>query len=69
MLVFNSRLKFFPSKLKSSWSGLYTITQVFPYGSLEVTGANGSFNVNGHRVSHYFAGEALGEEEIMVFKT
>ena len=69
VLVFNSRLKFFPGKLKSKWSAPYTITQMFPYGSLKVTGANGTFMVNGHRVKHYIAGEPLGEEEIMVFET
>ncbi|XP_057517961.1 uncharacterized protein LOC130798882 [Amaranthus tricolor] len=64
VLFFNFRLKFFLGKLKSRWFGPYTITQVFPYGSLEGTGANGSFKVNGHRVKHYIAGEPLGEEEI-----
>ena len=42
VLVFNFHLKFFLGKLKSRWSGTYTVTQVFPYGSLEETGANGS---------------------------
>ncbi|XP_057528973.1 uncharacterized protein LOC130807686 [Amaranthus tricolor] len=69
VLVFNSRLKFFLGKLKSRWLGPYTITQVFPYGSLEVTRANGSFKVNGHQVKHYFVSEPLGEEEIMIFET
>ena len=50
VLVFNARLKFFPGKFKSKWSGPYTITQLFPYGSLKVTGVNRTFKVNGHRV-------------------
>ncbi|GKC71136.1 reverse transcriptase domain-containing protein, partial [Tanacetum coccineum] len=54
-LLFNSRLKIFSGKLKSRWSGPFTITQVFPYGAVELSQANGpNFKVNGHRVKHYF---------------
>ncbi|GJU13575.1 reverse transcriptase domain-containing protein [Tanacetum coccineum] len=35
VLLFNSRLKMFSGKLKSRWSGPFTITQVFPYGTVE----------------------------------
>ncbi|GJU22202.1 hypothetical protein Tco_1155544 [Tanacetum coccineum] len=38
VLVFNSRLKLFPGKLKSRWYGPYTISKVFPYGTVEVCG-------------------------------
>ncbi|GJR87305.1 reverse transcriptase domain-containing protein [Tanacetum coccineum] len=31
VLLFNSRLKIFSGKLKTRWSGPFTITQVFPY--------------------------------------
>nr|GEW49782.1 reverse transcriptase domain-containing protein [Tanacetum cinerariifolium] len=34
VLLFNSRLKIFLGKLKTRWSGPFTITQVFPYGTL-----------------------------------
>ncbi|GJW96961.1 reverse transcriptase domain-containing protein [Tanacetum coccineum] len=33
VLLFNSRLKIFSGKLKSRWSGPFTIVQVFPYGT------------------------------------
>ena len=36
VLLFNSRLKLFPGKLKSKWSGPFTIVQVFPYGGVEI---------------------------------
>nr|GEW71124.1 reverse transcriptase domain-containing protein [Tanacetum cinerariifolium] len=36
VLLFNSRLKIFSRKLKSRWSGPFTITQVFPYGTIEL---------------------------------
>ncbi|XP_056161225.1 uncharacterized protein LOC130135637 [Syzygium oleosum] len=35
VLLYNSRLKLFPGKLRSRWSGPYTVTQVFPYGAVE----------------------------------
>ncbi|GJY55583.1 reverse transcriptase domain-containing protein, partial [Tanacetum coccineum] len=37
VLLFNSRLKIFSSKLKTRWSGLFTITRVFPYGTVELS--------------------------------
>nr|GEY10478.1 reverse transcriptase domain-containing protein [Tanacetum cinerariifolium] len=37
VLLFNSRLKIFLKKLKTQWSGPFTITQVFPYGIVELS--------------------------------
>ena len=36
VLLFNSRLKLIPGKLKSRWSGPFTVTKVFPHGGAEV---------------------------------
>nr|GFB42265.1 reverse transcriptase domain-containing protein [Tanacetum cinerariifolium] len=47
VLLFNSRLNIFSGKLKSRWSVPFTISQVYPYGTV-------NFKVNGHRVKHYF---------------
>nr|GEU30256.1 reverse transcriptase domain-containing protein [Tanacetum cinerariifolium] len=58
VLLFNSRLKIFSGKLKTCWSGPFTITHVFPYGTIELYQPNGpKFKVNGHRVKHYFGGD------------
>nr|GEV26403.1 hypothetical protein [Tanacetum cinerariifolium] len=58
VLLFNSRLKIFSGKLKTRWSRPFTITKVFPYGTVELSQANGpNFKVNGHRVKHYFGGD------------
>nr|GEY10384.1 reverse transcriptase domain-containing protein [Tanacetum cinerariifolium] len=58
VLFFNSRLKIFFRKLKSRWSGPFTISQVFPYGIFELSQPNGpNFKVNGHRLKHYFGEE------------
>nr|GEX14650.1 reverse transcriptase domain-containing protein [Tanacetum cinerariifolium] len=57
VLLFNSRLKIFSGKLKTRWSGPFTITQVFSYGTVELSQPTGpNFKVNGHRVKHYFGG-------------
>nr|GEX45072.1 reverse transcriptase domain-containing protein [Tanacetum cinerariifolium] len=55
VLLFTSRLKIFSGKLKSRWSGPFTISQVFPYGTVELSQPDGpNFKVNGHRLKHYF---------------
>nr|GEV03908.1 reverse transcriptase domain-containing protein [Tanacetum cinerariifolium] len=41
VLLFNSRLKIFFGKLKTRWSGPFTITHVFPYGTIELFQPNG----------------------------
>nr|GFA63524.1 reverse transcriptase domain-containing protein [Tanacetum cinerariifolium] len=57
VLLFNSGLKIFSGKLKTQWSGPFTITKVFPYGTVELSQANApNFKVNGHRVKHYIGG-------------
>ncbi|GJR51309.1 reverse transcriptase domain-containing protein [Tanacetum coccineum] len=58
VLLFNSRLKIFSGKLKTRWSGPFTIAQVFPYGTVELSQPDGpNFKVTGHRVKHYFGGD------------
>ncbi|GJV44224.1 reverse transcriptase domain-containing protein [Tanacetum coccineum] len=55
VLLFNSRLKIFLGKLKTRWSGPFTVTQVFPYGTIELSqNSRPNFKVNGHRLKHYF---------------
>nr|GEU51302.1 reverse transcriptase domain-containing protein [Tanacetum cinerariifolium] len=58
VLLFNSLLKIFSGKLKTRWSGPFTITQIFPYGAVELSQPNGpNFKVNGHRMKQYFGGD------------
>nr|GEV10840.1 hypothetical protein [Tanacetum cinerariifolium] len=55
VLLFNSRLKIFSGKLKSHWSGPFTISHVYPFGTVELSQPDGpNFKVNGHSVKHYF---------------
>ncbi|GJR99839.1 reverse transcriptase domain-containing protein [Tanacetum coccineum] len=41
VLLFNSRLKIFLGKLKTRWTGPLTVTQVFPYGTVELSQTDG----------------------------
>nr|GEX39717.1 reverse transcriptase domain-containing protein [Tanacetum cinerariifolium] len=67
VLLFNSRLKIFSGKLKSRWSGPFTITEVYPYGT--ANHADGSnFKVNCHRLKHYYEGD-VPPMEILDFQT
>nr|GEW16118.1 reverse transcriptase domain-containing protein [Tanacetum cinerariifolium] len=55
VLLLNSRLKIFSGKLKSRWSGPFTISQVYPYGTVELSQPDRpNFKVNCHRLKHYF---------------
>nr|GEY47329.1 reverse transcriptase domain-containing protein [Tanacetum cinerariifolium] len=54
VLLFNSHLKIFSGKLKTRWSGPFTITKDFPYGTVELSQPDGpNFKVNGHRVKYF----------------
>ncbi|GKA44437.1 reverse transcriptase domain-containing protein [Tanacetum coccineum] len=57
VLLFNSRLKIFSGKLKSRWSGPFTITEVFPYGTAKLSHPDGlNFKVNCHRLKPRISG-------------
>ena len=62
VLIFNSRLKLFPSKLRSRWSRPVTVTSVTPYGAIRMETENGQeFKVNGKRLKHYLS-EQIAKE-------
>ncbi|XP_022866621.1 uncharacterized protein LOC111386402 [Olea europaea var. sylvestris] len=63
VLLYNYRLKLLPGKLRSRWPGPYTITQVFPHGTVEIThDSKGTFKVNGQRLKHYWSGDFSKEK-------
>nr|GEV79577.1 retrovirus-related Pol polyprotein [Tanacetum cinerariifolium] len=69
VLLFNSRLKIFSGKLKSRWSGPFTISKVFPYGTVELSQPDGpNFKVNGHCLKHYF-GEDIPQSVVPDLQT
>jgi len=64
VLLFNSRIRLFSGKLKSRWSGPYSVTQLSPYGTIEITHPEkGTFKVNGHRLKPYYGGEVSDNEK------
>ncbi|KAL5834571.1 hypothetical protein ACOSQ4_014068 [Xanthoceras sorbifolium] len=60
VLLYNSRLQLFPKRLKSRWSGPFTVVEALPYRTV-VTKNNNSepFKVNGHRLKAYLEGEPV----------
>ena len=57
VLLFNYWLQLFPGKLKSKWSGPFTVVQVFPYGGVEILHPEKEqFKVNAQRLKPYFGG-------------
>ncbi|XP_075483661.1 uncharacterized protein LOC142523816 [Primulina tabacum] len=65
VLLFNSRLRLFPGKLKSRWSGPFTVETVYTHGAIELKCNNGqTFKVNGQRVKHYFGNEVRHMDNI-----
>nr|GEU71112.1 DNA-directed DNA polymerase [Tanacetum cinerariifolium] len=58
VLLFNSRLKIFSGKLKSRWSGPFTISEIYPYGTTKLVHLDGcNFKVNCHCLKYYHGGD------------
>nr|GFB21281.1 reverse transcriptase domain-containing protein [Tanacetum cinerariifolium] len=58
VLLFNSRLKIFSGKLKSRWSGPFTLSEIYPYGTAKLIHPEGfNFKMNCHRLKHYHGGD------------
>ena len=55
VLLYNSRLRLMPGKLRSRWEDPFKVEQVMPYGVVELSHPKGraTFKVNGHRVKPY----------------
>ncbi|XP_075473337.1 uncharacterized protein LOC142504344 [Primulina tabacum] len=57
VLLYNSRLRLFPEKLKSRWSGPFVISKVYPSGAVELQdGKDETFTVNAQQLKHYMSG-------------
>jgi hypothetical protein len=62
VLLFNSRLRLFPGKLKSRWSGPFVVRKVHYFGAIEIGNDKcGTFTVNGQRLKHYVADHTYQE--------
>ena len=56
-LLYNSRFKLFPGKLKSRWSDPYTVLTSIPFRAVTLkTGSGNEFKVNCKRLKHHLGG-------------
>jgi len=57
-VLYHSRLKLFPGKLRSHSIGPFVVSNVFPYGAVEITSleTNKVLKVNGHRLKPFYEG-------------
>lgn len=59
VLLYNSRLRLFPGKLKSKWSGPYYVREILKNGAVQIKkGTDIPFLVNGHRLKAYVQGQS-----------
>ena len=65
VLLYKSRLGHMSGKLRSKWQGPFIITEIFPYGAVEIKEeiSKSAFKVNGHRL------RIFNENQDMVNKT
>lgn len=71
VLLFHSKLKLFPGKLRSRWIGPFIVTQVFPHGAIQIksTKTGEHFKVNGHRLKPYYEPYEPNAEEVPLYET
>ncbi|KAK8601095.1 hypothetical protein V6N12_050937 [Hibiscus sabdariffa] len=69
VLLYNSRLKLFPGKLKSRWSGPFIIHRVHSHGAVEIKKNvdDNSFKVNGQRLKVYNGAPVLPDKGVLHF--
>ncbi|GJX13338.1 reverse transcriptase domain-containing protein [Tanacetum coccineum] len=67
VLLYNSRLKMYPGKLKSKWSGPNIVKTVYLHGAIEITDKDGfRFKVNGQRLKRYYGGDIDKEDDDVI---
>ncbi|KAK9001406.1 hypothetical protein V6N11_083191 [Hibiscus sabdariffa] len=70
VLLYNSRLKLFPGKLKSRWSGPFLVHKVYPYGAVEIKKDENAniFKVIGQRLKVYTGAPILRDKGVLFLK-
>ena len=64
VLLYNSKLKLFPGKLKSRWSVSFKFVKVHSYRAIEIANNKGEiFKVNAHHLKPYLVCEAIDPKE------
>ena len=68
VLLFNYRLRLFPSKLKSKWTEPFLLTKVLSHGAVELENRDGTrFVVNGQRIKIYLGNAEIVQEVIEAY--
>ncbi|XP_015939616.1 uncharacterized protein LOC107465138 [Arachis duranensis] len=70
VLLYNSRLRFMPGKLRSRWEGPFKVKEIKPYGVVELFDpkSEATFKVNGHRVKKYHGYKLPKELEVFLLQ-
>ena len=67
VLLFNSRLRLFLGKLKSKWSGPFTVVSSTQFGVVTLRTSNHEeFKVNGQRLKHYLGKKQLEDKPLVL---
>ena len=67
VLLFNSRLRLFPGKLKSKWSGPFTVVSSTQFGAMTlINSKQEEFKVNGQRLKHYLGEKQLEDKSLVL---
>ncbi|XP_057755863.1 uncharacterized protein LOC130975046 [Arachis stenosperma] len=69
VLLYNSRLRLMPGKLRSRWEGPYRVETAKPYGVFHLSHPSSSnlIKVNGHRLKLYHGEKMKDNKELEVF--
>ncbi|XP_025638637.1 uncharacterized protein [Arachis hypogaea] len=69
VLLYNSRLRLIPGKLRSRWDGPYVVKKVEPYGVVHLSHPSSPtfFKVNGHRLKLYHSMKVKNNKELEIF--
>ena len=67
VLLFNSRLRLFLEKLKSKWSGPFTVVSSIQFGAVTLRNSKEEeFKVNGQRLKHYLGEKQLEDKPLVL---
>ncbi|XP_057719566.1 uncharacterized protein LOC130933993 [Arachis stenosperma] len=69
VLLYNSRLRLMPGKLRSRWEGPYRVEKAEPYGVFHLSHPSSSkfIKVNGHRLKLYHGEKMKKSKELEIF--
>ena len=63
VLLFNSRLRLFPGKMNSHWSGPFVVHQIYSHGAVElIDEGRVIFRVNGQPLKKYYDGNVPNKD-------